>query len=32
MIQKKTRTDLRPDHEWGANGAGAFYLILNEYF
>ncbi len=32
MIQKKSRTNLTLDYGWGADGAGAFYLNLNETF
>ena len=32
MIQKKSRTNLTIDYGWGADGAGAFYLNLNETF
>jgi hypothetical protein len=32
MIQKESRANLTIDYGWGPNGAGAFYLNLNEYF
>ena len=32
MIQKKSRANLNLDYGWGAEGAGAFYLNLNESF
>ncbi|OHX65812.1 BamA/TamA family outer membrane protein [Flammeovirga pacifica] len=32
MINKKSRTNLALDYGWGSDGAGAFYLNLNEYF
>lgn len=32
MIQKQSRANLTIDYGWGANGAGAFYLNINEYF
>ena len=32
MIQKKSRTNLNLDYGWGADGAGALYLNLNESF
>lgn len=32
MLQKQSRANLTLDYGWGANGAGALYLNLNEYF
>ena len=32
MIQKESRANLTIDYGWGPDGAGAFYLNLNEYF
>lgn len=32
MLMEKTRTNLTLDYGWGANGDGAFYLNMNEYF
>ncbi|MBB3698898.1 outer membrane protein assembly factor [Flammeovirga yaeyamensis] len=32
MINKRSRTNLALDYGWGSDGAGAFYLSLNEYF
>lgn len=32
MLSEAARTNLTIDYGWGADGAGAFYLNLNEYF
>ena len=32
LIQKQSRAHLTIDYGWGLDGAGAFYLNLNEYF
>lgn len=32
MLSEAARTNLTIDYGWGANGASAFYLNLNEYF
>ncbi len=32
MIQKKSRVNIGIDYAWGADGAGALYLNLNETF
>jgi len=32
MNQKESRAKLTIDYGWGPDGAGAFYLNLNEYF
>lgn len=32
MLSETARTNLTIDYGWGADGAGAFYLNLNEYF